>query len=173
LRKAPILLVGMLALVFMSCGPAIEGAPQGNPEGFSLGFEYGVGGSPTKNVLDTARGTFTKDMIVDPPNTVKLSLGENALIRIRAKMDEIDFWSYPDILEYEIPPDGGYSVTPYGSYYFRAKRGSTVKELRWDDEHGDQSDRAGKLRELIRLIQVIIESTDEYESLPEPRGGYM
>jgi hypothetical protein len=146
---------------------------QDNPEGFSLVFEYGVGGSPTKNVLDTSRGTFTKDMVVDPPITVKLSLAESELVRIRTNMDEIDFWSYPDILEYEIPADGGYSVTPYGSYYFRAKSGLTVKELGWDDEHGDQSTQAVKLRELIRLIQDIIQSSDEYKALPEPRGGYM
>lgn len=173
MRRVPILLVGVLALVFMSCRPAIEGAPQDNAEGFSLVFEYGVGGSPTKNVLDMSRGTFTKDMVVDPPITVKLNLGENELVRIRAKMDEIDFWSYPDVLEYEMPPEGGYSVTPYGSYYFRAKRGLNVKELRWDDEHGDQSARAVKLRELIRLVREIIEFTDEYKALPEPRGGYM
>ena len=123
-----------------------------------------------KSVLDTARGTFTKDMVVDPPITVDLELSGEALARIEDKMDEIDFWSYPDILERESPQ---YSVTPYATYYFKVQRGTEVKELRWDDDCGDRGDRAVKLEELITLIREIIESTDEYKALPEPRGGYM
>ncbi len=169
-RKAPVLLAAILVLMLVSCGRA---PPPDSPEGFGLVFEYGVGDAPNKNVLDTSRGTFTKDMILDPPITVKLSLGKSDLARIRTRMDEIDFWSYPEILEYEMPSGGGYLVTPYSSYYFKVTYGSNVKVLRWDDEHGDQSDRAVKLRELIQMIRETIESTAEYKALPKPKGGYM
>jgi hypothetical protein len=163
----------LLALMLISCGPSLGGTRQDTPapESLTLVFKYGVG---AKNVLDTARGTFTKDMIVDPSITVDLRLTREDLDRIAARMDETDFWSYPEVLEYEIPADGMIrAVTPYSSYYFRAQRAATVKELTWEDEHADQSGRATRLRELTVLIREIIESRPEYKALPEPRGGYM
>ena len=175
MRRLVLPIFGLLALLLSSCGSPVEGSPQqGSTSGFNLVFKYGVGGAPTKNVLETARGTFTRDMILDPPVTVKLKLSEDDLKRIRDKMDEIHFWDYPDVLGYE-PPPGGLTrmVTPYPSYYFRAERGGVVKELRWDDQHADESERAVKLRDLTVLIREIVESKPGYEELPEPRGGYM
>ena len=138
---------------------------------FSLVFKYGV---EARNVLDTDRGSYTKDMIVDPSITIELKLTRDDLDLILAKMNDIDFWSYPKILEYEVPADVvAMSVTPYGSYYFKVQRGTTVMEVNWEDEHQDQSTRAARLRELTVLICSIIESKPEYRSLPEPRGGYM
>ena len=61
-----------------------------------LVFAYGHGG---KNVLDTAKGTFTKDMIADPPLTVGLRLTEAELERIAKKMAEIGFLAYPEVFE--------------------------------------------------------------------------
>ena len=167
----------LMVLPIASCGQALQGSPQtGPPAGsnFSLVFEYGVGGAPTKNVLDTARGTFTKDMIMDPPVTVKLKLGEDELNRIRYKMDEINFWDYPDIFEPE-PRGEGMMVTPYSSYYFKVERDGAVKEVTWENQYlyVDESSRAKNLKELAQLIWGIITSTDEYKALPEPRGGYL
>ena len=169
--------LGVLTLSILSCGAPGQGLTEDTTvsgSDFNLVFEYGAGGAPTKNVLDTFQGTFTKDMIVDPPVTVKLKLSDQDLSRIRDKMDKIDFWDYPDVLEYEPRADGlTVMVTPYTSYYFKATMGKVVKEVTWENEYLDESPRAVALKELAQLIQQIIESTPEYEALPEPRGGYM
>jgi hypothetical protein len=121
-------------------------------------------------VLDTGKGMFTKDMVVAPSNTIRLNLTREELDRVRAKMDEIDLWNYPDVLEPEAP---AYSVTPYASYYFTVKKAGAVKELRWEDAYGDRGLAATRLRELTVLIREIIESKPEYKALPPPSGGYM
>ncbi len=113
-------------------------------------------------------------MIEDPPLTIEMRLTEKDLDRILAGMNNIDFWSYPEVLEYDVPADGvGMMVTPYSSYYFKVHRDTTVTEVTWEDQHADQSYRAKRLRELTVLIREIIESRPEYRALPQPRGGYM
>lgn len=144
---------------------------------FDLIFKYGVKGpsSEPKNVLDTFRGTFTKDMVIDPPITVKLRLTEEELDRIHQKMLEIGFFQYPTSFRVRVLPwESRCIVEPYSSHHFKViSHGHVVKQLWWDDEICNENEKADNLRELIRLICEIIESKPEYEKLPEPRAGYI
>lgn len=147
------------------------GCGAGTSPDFNLIFKYGVG---AKNELNTFKGTYTRDMILDPSITVKLSLSEEELDSIYQKMVEIDFFEYPDRFSVPIPPDGMViMVTPYSSYYFKVKYDFKIKELWWEDEIKNENIEADKLRELIKLIRDIIESKEEYKQLPPPRGGYL
>ena len=167
MKRLSILALALSTFLLVSCGqPAsTTGA------GFGLVFRYGVAGVVgPRNVLDTTRGTFTKDMVVDPPVTTRLRLTEEDLARIMARVDEMDFWEYPEVLEPERPK---YSVTPYASYYFEVRKGSVIKEVRWEDQYGDEGARAVRLRDLAEFIREIVESKPEYKALPEPKGGYL
>ncbi|MDI6703843.1 MAG: hypothetical protein QME40_04140 [bacterium] len=138
---------------------------------FNLIFKYGVG---AKNVLNTFEGTYTKDMIVDPPITVKLSLSNEELHKIYQKMIEINFFGYPDRFFVSVPPgEIVCMVTPYYSYYFKVEYNSKIKELWWEDNITNEDKKAEKLRELIKLITDIIKSKEEYKKLPSPRGYYI
>lgn len=64
-----VMTVGYYNLVFVGQVPA-------RPEEFKLVFTYGYG---TGSVLDTQKGTFTKDMILDPNITIQLTLSEQEL----------------------------------------------------------------------------------------------
>jgi hypothetical protein len=169
--KRGIILAGMLALVMSLAGMA--GCDEAEPEaaGCNLEFRYGV---MAGNILNTFEGTYTKDMVTDPPITVELSLSEDEKDIIYQKMVEIDFFSYPDEFSVDVPPDGIIGkVTPYSSYYFRVEHDSQIKELRWDDEITNTDEKADRLRELITLIRSIIETKEEYKSLPEPTSAYL
>ncbi len=136
----------------------------------NLVFKYGV---EAKNELNTFAGTFTKDMTVDPSITVQLSLTPEEMIRIMQKMEEINFFEYPDNFFVKVPSGSPTTmVTPHSSYYFKVQYKSGIKELQWDDKIKNPDAQASNLRELIQLIKNIIESKDEYKSLPTPRGGY-
>ena len=138
---------------------------------FNLIFYYGVGAN---NGLNTFEGTYTKDMIMDPPITVNLSLSEEELDSIYRKMVEIDFFDYPDEFSVSVPSGEAIGmVTPHSSYYFKVEYDSKVKELRWEDKITNEDEKANKLRELIKLIRDIVESKEEYKELPEPRSGYV
>lgn len=140
------------------------------PTNFDLMFKYGVG---AKNNLNTVDDTFTKDMVIDPPITISLALTPHELDLIYQKMIEIDFFAYPDV--YTIPIASGCQtgeMTPSSSYAFEVVAGERTKTLLWNDSITNQNIQANKLRELIKLIVTIVKSKNEYQELPEPRGGY-
>jgi len=137
---------------------------------FNMIFKYGV---MAKNELNTFNDTFTKDMIMDPSITVPLTLSQQELDKISRKMLEIDFINYPGSFSVEVAPGEAVGQRiPYPSYYFQVEYDSQVKELFWEDKIINGSERADRLRELIRLIIDIIESKEEYQNLPSPSGGY-
>ena len=138
---------------------------------FNLIFKYGVG---ARNELNTFKGEYTKDMVLDLPITVSLSLSNDELDRIYQKMVAINFFDYPDKFSVSVPPGETIGmVTPYSSYYFKVEYNSKIKELSWEDNITNKDEKAEKLRELIKLIVEIVESKEEYKKLPPPRGGYM
>lgn len=168
--KARLFLLAILMLGVLMSGCVT--APQDATE-FQFVFKYGAGPSP-RNVLNTAAGTYTRDMVIPPDITVHLALSEAEVDAVYKKMREIDFFSYPDRFEVTVPPgDLVTMVTPNPNYYFKVTYDSDVKELSWADSIRNPDARADKLRELIRLIQGFIESKDEYKELPQPRAGYM
>ncbi|MFC1919116.1 hypothetical protein ACFLWW_04025, partial [Chloroflexota bacterium] len=92
-------------------------APLPSEADFNLIFKYGV---MARNELDTFQGTYTKDMVADPPITVNLSLTEEELDRIHRKMLEIDFFNYPETFTVSVAQGEKVGiVTPYSSYYFK------------------------------------------------------
>jgi hypothetical protein len=153
--------------------PAVEDtqSPTAGISDFNLIFKYGV---TAKNELDTFKGTYTKDMISDPPITIELSLTEAEKDIIYRKMLEIDFFNYPDEFSVSVPPGKPAAiVTPHSSYYFKVEYNSQIKELRWKDEIMNPDEKANRLRELIIFIRSIVESKEEYQKLPEPTSAYL
>lgn len=154
---------------------------------FNFVFQYGYSSTP-KNVLDTYKETYTKDMVSDPSVTVKMVLSGEELDRILQKMKEIDFFDYPDEFFIKIAPGSPSGVvTPNLKYYFKVEHEGIIKELWWDDEIIWQDEfikespeeiiienkgEAEKLYELISLIREIIENKPEYRELPKPKSGY-
>jgi hypothetical protein len=134
----------------------------------ALVFAFGVG---AQNVLDTAAGTFTKDMIMASPITVPMRLTEEEMARIARKIDAIDFFSYP--ATYTTPEDGGGWMEPHQSYRFSVTTAEGAKTVTWEDAVFNDDERAADLRGLARLIERIIHARPEYKALPEPKGAYL
>jgi hypothetical protein len=135
-------------------------------------FCYGVG---AKNILDTFEGTFTKDLIGDPPITIRMWLTDEEISRIEGKLKEIGFFNNSTLTLYHIPDAGGVSTiqSHYSTCYLKVQYGTHVKELRWIDQCvSPKTEAKENLDELSDLIQNIIMAKPEYQKLPEPRGGY-
>jgi hypothetical protein len=168
--KKGFILAGLLALVVCFTSAAGCDEQKSGESNFNLEFKYGV---MARNILDTFEGTYTKDMVADPPVTVELSLSEEEKDMIYEKMMEIEFFNYPDDFSIEVSSgDIIGTVTPYNSYYFKVEYDYQIKELRWEDEITNQDEKADRLRELITLIRNIIESKEAYKELPEPTSAY-
>lgn len=171
--RAFVVALALIALALAGCSGtgSGDGSPSAAPapELQSLVFSYGVG---ARNVLDTGRGTFTKDMIVASPVTVDLRLTGDELRRVARRLAAIDFFSYPPT--YKTREDlGGGRVTPYMTYRFVVTTAAGIKEVTWHDTTFNSDQRAADLRGLARLIAGMIESKAEYRALPEPEGAYL
>jgi len=139
-------------------------SPQKND--FNLLFRYGVG---AKNELNTFEGTYTKDMVLDPPITVSLTLSEEELAQIRQKMIAIDFFNYPE----GFPLRTDFFVTPRTDYYIEVENGSIVKEVSWNTNSMLENKVQDNLGQLIDCITSIVEQKPEFKALPPARGGYL
>jgi hypothetical protein len=178
-RKILFALSTSLVIFYAACSPMPEPKLTPTPDNlatmvresnFSLIFKYGV---TAKNELNTINGTYTKDMIVAPSITVKLILSPGELDRIYQKMQEINFFDYPDKFSIAIPTTATFRIhSPSDKYYFKVTNGIRITELSWDDYIDYEDIQASNLRELIQLIENIITSKAEYQTLPAPLGGY-
>lgn len=137
--------------------------PSTQPTNFNLIFKYGVG---AKNELNTFDQTYTKDLIMDPPVTIKFKLTDSELAGIYQKINDLK------LFDKTVEPAEGEIVQrriPCDSYYLKVQNDSVQKELSWDNCQGEISD---KLQQFTSYITSIIEARDEYKKLPEGKGGY-
>jgi hypothetical protein len=168
-----------LGAAVMLLAPAACAGPRGGASSTSaqptgraitgLVYAYGVG---ARNVLDTTRGTFTKDMISASPITIPLILSAKDMARISKKMDKIGFSSYPSAFTPAVAEGGG-EMAPFATYRFVARTDAGTKVVVWADKFATDDKRALRLRSLARLIERLIVATPEYKRLPEAEGGYL
>jgi hypothetical protein len=164
-----LLLISLVVLVLVFSGCA--GATQENTNAFNFIFKYDVSGG---NTLDTFKGTYTRDMILDPAVTIDMTLTADEMNTVQQKMLEIDFFNYPDRFSIQLADNATITqVMPYPTYFFKVAYEGKTKELLWHAKHVNADPPADKLKELINLIIGIIESKPEYQALPKPSGGYL
>lgn len=154
-------------------------APQSN---FAFVFEWSSCGAYTLNTFDNklALQTVTSPQFV---TTIDFVLSQQELRTIYQNMADVGLFNYPDEFSIQLPDD---VIRVYGipaRYRFDIRNGAQRKAIHWNDEFGEPKDipwkaedsepsrtQAAKLRELIRLIQQIVESHREFEKLPSPGG---
>jgi hypothetical protein len=154
-----------------ACTPSTSAAHLPYPDqNFAFSFEYG---SCNRDILDTFNSTFTKDMIVDPAVTIPFKLSDLQTIEIYKKMVEVGFFEYPDNFSIPIPKNGTVGiVTPAMRYQITVRNGDLTKTLLWVDEIIDPTmSEAENLRSLFWLIINMIQNSEEYKQLPEPRAA--
>ena len=138
-------------------------------------FRYGVMADDSygRNVLDTYRGTYTKDMVVDEAVTTTLVLTDEELETIYRKMMEIDFFSFPELYKSEAKSEVTCVFTPASSYHYEVTYNGTVKKVTWSNAYYCSEDQGTRdLMALNKVILSIVESKPEYQALPEPKEGY-
>jgi hypothetical protein len=160
------LLILVLAFIVLSC---TDSGTSPEDRNFNVKLRYGIS---ARNELNTFQNTYTKDLILDGTVTVPFVLSDIELQQIRNKMDEIGFVSYPDTFVAVTIDTIIQTIEPHPTYDFEVKLNFSIKHLYWDDTIINQNAQAIKLRELISLIQTIIESKPEYTKLSPARGAY-
>jgi hypothetical protein len=139
--------------------------PATMPPDFEFVCRWGVG---AKNVLDTAAGTFTQDMIADPSITIDLELTAEDKAEIYQHLKDVDFWAYAT----DAGGLDGMGVTPSTNYSLTVSGSGLTHTVRGNDFWADPELEAQALYKLFQHIQAIIEAKDEFKALPKPKGGY-
>ena len=133
---------------------------------FELIVRYGVG---ARNELNTFNGTYTHDMIIDPPITTNLTLTIEEKWPTLQRIEEMDFFNLPS----SFPVNPHMWVTPQVDYYIKVQNGSQTKEVSWNDNSLVESSIENSLDQLVIHIRGVIEQKLEYKALPTPNGGYL
>jgi len=146
---------------------------------FRFVYEIGHDSFLQPNSIDSARGTYTKDMVEEPPRTFNLRLTDGELDQIEKKLDDIDFWNsqkYPPVFTMPNPSSLGCSSTGRQPIYLFVVRGGITKELTWMDQDsicGAPNPAGADLRSFMKLMRDILDAKPEYRNLPKPRGMYI
>ena len=156
-----VIVIGILVL-YEPRNTLAPGNPVLEEGGVEIVFRYGVGAI---NELNTIEGTFTRDMVVDPPITIPLNISENVKSDIYQKALDLDVFNISTE-----PLDENVYVTPCSSYYIRINTPSEENEAVWDSCRGDVAE---PLINFSNYLIQTIQSQEEYKALPTPNGGYM
>ena len=153
---------------FTSCysTSTVKQIPELKPENFNFIFKYGVG---AKNALDTFKGEYIQDMVIESPIATELKLSDEEMKIIYSEMKKISIQSYQEIFK----PKGNAVQTPFTTYSIRIVFNDNIKNIYWEDENDSKTKEAIQLRELFKKIREIVSNKEEFKKLPKPKGGYM
>jgi len=136
------------------------------PSDFNFMVSFGYGGV-SKNVIDSYKGTVTKDLISNGSATTNIVFTRVELREIYDKMRAIDIMKPK-----EMPKEGGCNQIPSGEDRWEITINGNTKTFSWTDRYCELTEDANQLLELRNFIQHMIESKDAYKALPEAVGGY-
>ena len=163
----PIFLLLQASLLFACNFAGWPAQPQPN---FGFVFEFG---SCSMDKLDTFKGEFTQDRVVEPSITIALVLSDEQMTKIYGKMVEIDLERYPDVFAVPKPLIGEVVMisSPY-NYALMVENGESRTSIRWTDNIVQPTTpKADQLRELLRLMIQMVENDSGYQQLPEVNFG--
>jgi len=136
-------------------------------------YTYGPVGALGENKLDTIEGTFTHDMILDPPITVDLRLTSEERQAVLAEVRAVKFFRLPSVIVVPEQKDTGCRITGCHLNDLCIKVNSRSHAVRWTNCNCSPSAERDRAERVTALIKKIIYSRDEFKSLPPPRGSYM
>jgi hypothetical protein len=150
-----------------ACHPAW---PAGQESNFGFVLEFGP---CSMDKLDTFKGEFIQDRVVEPSITIPLKLSNEQIAAIYEKMVEINVASYPEVFEVRKPLLGEVVMiaSPY-NYDLMVENGESKTSIRWTDNIVQPTNaKADQLRELFRLIIQMVQEHPSYQGLPEVKFG--
>ena len=165
LKKIMFLLLFAFTLVGCNSASIKNQLPVTKPKDFNFVFNYGVN---AKNQLNTLKGQYTKDMVIDPSVTTNLMLSDEEMNIIYLEMLNINILDYPE----NFNPKSNTFLTPFQTYSIKVVIDGKEKVIDWKDEHVSKIKDATELRALFKKVEEMIVQKEEYKKLPPANGGY-
>ena len=156
-------------LLFTACGNRM---PEGVPQDFAVYYADWINESQP-DILDTYEGYIQKDLIMDGTAKTDYTPSEEEITAIYDKIVELELWKMPDNMRAEAEV-----IQPMTYMEIRFTMNGKTYEILADTTvfHGyneniepEEAETVGKF---CMFMQQFMMDTDEYQSLPESRGGY-
>ncbi|PYZ94870.1 hypothetical protein CR194_04920 [Salipaludibacillus keqinensis] len=153
----------MLLFVLSACNSTVsEELPEEKPDDFAFSLKYGV---TAANELNTYDDTYTKDLVEDGTATTDLVLSNEEMKMIYEKFRNADVLGLPE------EQGGSTCMDPYNRYELTMTVDGEEYNLKWDTSC--ESRALNNWEETrISIDNEMIDPKEEYQSLPEPNGGY-
>ncbi len=160
-----LLLQASLLLTCNSAATTAAWSAQPEPN-FGFVFEFGA---CSMDKLDTFKGEFTQDRVVEPSMTIPLRLSDEQMTKIYGKMLEINLARYPEVFAIPKPLIGEVVELPPAYHYaLMVENGESRTSIRWTDDIVQPTMlEADRLRELFQLIIQMVQGYPGYQQLPE------
>ncbi|ADI00249.1 hypothetical protein [Salisediminibacterium selenitireducens] len=157
-------LLFLLFLLFVlgACNSTGEVLPDEKPDDFAFSLKYGV---TAANELNTYNNTYTKDLVEDGTATTEMILSNEEMNFIYEKFRSADVLGLPE--------ENGESpcMEPYNRYELSMTVDDEDYTVKWDTSC--ETIALNNWKDTMNVInREIIFPKDEYQSLPEPTGGY-
>lgn len=134
-------------------------------------FKYNRG---PKNILNTLKDTFEKDLILKGKAKTKLALTDSEMKEIETYIIEKNIMKYTEKITYETKLDIG-RIKSYLTIYLSGQK----KTIVWmnlgsrKDYTEDMKNQVENLNQLEHRIVEMIEKKEEFKKLPDREGGYL
>jgi hypothetical protein len=127
-----------------------------------------------KNSLNTLRGIFIKDLVLNGKTKTKLALTEAEMKEIENYIAKNNIMDYPNEITFETKNDIG-RMKSYLTIYQDGKKKliewNSFKN--WRDYTEDMKKKVDILNNLETKIIELIENKEEFKRLPSRNGGYL
>lgn len=127
-----------------------------------------------KNSLNTLRGIFTKDLVLNGKAKTKLDLTEVEMKEIEKYIAKNNIMDYPDEITFETKTDIGRMKSYLTIYLDGKKKLIEWNSFRnWKDYTEDMKKQVDILNSLETKIIEFIENKEEFKKLPPRKCGYL
>ncbi|MBE6710369.1 MAG: hypothetical protein E7579_04530 [Ruminococcaceae bacterium] len=159
----------LTVVLLTACGNRM---PEGVPQDFAVYYADWINESQP-DILDTYEGYIQKDLIMDGTAKTDYTPSEEEITAIYDKIVELELWKMPDNMRAEAEV-----IQPMTYMEIRFTMNGKTYEILADTTvfHGyneniepEEAETVGKF---CMFMQQFMMDTDEYQSLPESRGGY-
>jgi hypothetical protein len=158
----------LISVAVIALDPGAARSQPKRPKDFAIRLAYGVAGRCS---LDTVKGTYTHDMVVDPSVTIPMQLTDAEMDTVYQLVREAKFFSYSKPIR-----NDGHMMrwSPETVVRLFVRAGGKTREIEFSQPqpvHPDESTR--RVKTLMFTIMRMIERKPEYKALPRPRAGYI
>ena len=139
----------------------------------SVYFVYGSEQGTTKNVFDSDRERYVRDMVCDSPVVVQMTLSDQEYQLVLLKAHEVNFFELPADSRFVAEDKQRCLKTPFTTWLLRIRTNQRERGVSWDDRNCGLGASGERAMQVAKVLLGLIEAQQQFKALPKPRCSYL